>query len=52
MTDTDGGYHGYWAKDLYEVNAKYGTKDDLKSLVKTAHSKVRRYDPNKISDIY
>lgn len=39
VENTDGGYHGYWAKDLYEVNAKYGTKDDLKSLVKTAHSK-------------
>ncbi|KAL9560710.1 hypothetical protein ACKAV7_015027 [Fusarium commune] len=36
---TDGGYHGYWAKDLYAVNPKYGTADDLKSLVKSAHDK-------------
>jgi len=41
LVDTDGGYHGYWAKDLYEVNSKYGTKDDLKDLVKAAHGKVR-----------
>ncbi|KAF1930171.1 carbohydrate-binding module family 20 protein [Didymella exigua CBS 183.55] len=33
------GYHGYWAQDLYAVNSNYGTADDLKSLVSTAHSK-------------
>lgn len=42
VIDTDGGYHGYWAKDLYAVNSKYGTADDLKSLVKSAHDKVSK----------
>uniref|UniRef100_A0A8H7N3S0 Alpha-amylase n=1 Tax=Bionectria ochroleuca TaxID=29856 RepID=A0A8H7N3S0_BIOOC len=39
VENTDGGYHGYWAKDLYSVNSKYGTADDLKNLVNAAHSK-------------
>ncbi|KAM0546244.1 hypothetical protein ACHAPJ_010927 [Fusarium lateritium] len=39
VSNTDGGYHGYWAKDLYSVNSKYGTADDLKSLVNSAHGK-------------
>ncbi|PVI04436.1 glycoside hydrolase family 13 protein [Periconia macrospinosa] len=39
VANSDGGYHGYWASDLYAVNPKYGTADDLKSLVKSAHSK-------------
>ncbi|KAF2269651.1 alpha-amylase A type-3 precursor [Lojkania enalia] len=39
VTNSDGGYHGYWARDLYGINPNYGTADDLKSLVDTAHSK-------------
>lgn len=39
VANTDGGYHGYWAKDLYSVNENYGTADDLKSLVNAAHAK-------------
>ncbi|RDA88845.1 hypothetical protein CP532_5468 [Ophiocordyceps camponoti-leonardi (nom. inval.)] len=35
----DGGYHGYWSQDLYAINPNFGTADDLKSLVDTAHSK-------------
>ncbi|KAI6781625.1 Alpha-amylase A type-like protein [Emericellopsis cladophorae] len=35
----NGGYHGYWAKDLYSVNSNYGTANDLKSLVNAAHDK-------------
>lgn len=27
------GYHGYWAKNLYEVNENYGTKQDLKGTI-------------------
>ncbi|KAF2181444.1 carbohydrate-binding module family 20 protein [Zopfia rhizophila CBS 207.26] len=34
-----GGCHGYWAQDLYGINQNYGTADDLKSLVNSAHSK-------------
>ena len=40
-TDSAGGYHGYWTQDLYSVNINYGTPADLKSLVNTAHGKVR-----------
>lgn len=39
-TDAPGGYHGYWAQDLYSINENYGTADDLKSLVDAAHEKV------------
>ncbi|KAJ0415792.1 glycoside hydrolase superfamily [Aspergillus carlsbadensis] len=39
VANHDGGYHGYWAKDLYSVNENYGTADDLKSLVSAAHEK-------------
>ncbi|EFY88112.1 alpha-amylase 1 [Metarhizium acridum CQMa 102] len=38
-TDTAGGYHGHWAQDLYSINAKYGSADDLKNLVNTAHER-------------
>lgn len=39
--DSEGGYHGYWAQDLYTINENYGTADDLKSLVQAAHDMVR-----------
>ncbi|GJN72265.1 hypothetical protein PLICBS_006337 [Purpureocillium lilacinum] len=39
VANSDGGYHGYWAQDLYTVNSKYGSADDLKSLVNAAHDK-------------
>ncbi|KAI0460558.1 glycoside hydrolase superfamily [Xylaria acuta] len=39
VTNSDGGYHGYWAQDLYGINPNYGTADDLKSLVNAAHEK-------------
>jgi alpha-amylase len=42
--DSAGGYHGYWAQDLYSINSNYGTAADLKSLVSTAHSKVRFHE--------
>lgn len=38
-TDTDGGYHGYWAKDIYSVNSNYGSAADLTSLITAAHAK-------------
>ena len=31
------GYHGYWAKHFEEVNEKFGSEEDLKSLVESAH---------------
>ncbi|KAI1362859.1 glycoside hydrolase superfamily [Xylaria arbuscula] len=39
VTNSGGGYHGYWAQDLYGINSNYGTADDLKSLVNSAHDK-------------
>lgn len=31
------GYHGYWAKDWTKIDPNFGTKDDLKELIETAH---------------
>ncbi|KAH8702697.1 glycoside hydrolase superfamily [Phaeosphaeriaceae sp. PMI808] len=39
IANSAGGYHGYWAQDLYAINSNYGTAADLKSLVSTAHAK-------------
>ncbi|KAI1642684.1 glycoside hydrolase family 13 protein [Daldinia loculata] len=39
VTNSDGGYHGYWATDLYGINSNHGTADDLKALVSAAHEK-------------
>jgi alpha-amylase len=33
------GYHGYWAKDWTALDPNFGTKEDLKKLVATAHKK-------------
>ena len=33
------GFHGYWTKDWTAVDPNYGTKEDLKALVKAAHDK-------------
>ncbi|KAF4120887.1 alpha-amylase, partial [Geosmithia morbida] len=39
VKNSDGGYHGYWATNLYDINENYGTAQDLKDLVSTAHEK-------------
>ena len=31
------GYHGYWTKDWTVIDPNYGTTEDLKELVETAH---------------
>ncbi len=33
------GYHGYWTKDWTNLDANFGTKEDLKELVQKAHQK-------------
>ena len=33
------GFHGYWAKDFTALDAAFGTEDELKELVDTAHAK-------------
>lgn len=35
----DGGYHGYWARNIYEMNSNFGTSSDLKAFVNAAHQK-------------
>lgn len=39
VENTDGGYHGYWAKNLYNINSHFGTEDDLYDLVEECHSR-------------
>lgn len=31
------GYHGYWAEDFFKVDPHFGTLDEYKSLIQTAH---------------
>jgi len=31
------GYHGYFAKDLYKINSKFGTEQDFKDLIAECH---------------
>ncbi|WP_299109700.1 alpha-amylase family glycosyl hydrolase [uncultured Tenacibaculum sp.] len=45
-TDEDTGYtygfHGYWTKDWTQLDPNFGTEEDLKELIKTAHKhKIR-----------
>ena len=39
VENTPGGYHGYWASNLYEINSNFGSKADLVSLVSAMHKK-------------
>lgn len=39
VSNTANGYHGYWASNLYTINSHFGTAQDLKNLVNSAHSK-------------
>ena len=32
------GYHGYWTKDWTNLDPNFGSKEDLRELVKTAHA--------------
>lgn len=33
------GYHGYWTKDWTAIDPNFGTREDLRELVETAHSR-------------
>ena len=37
VENTDGGYHGYWAKDLNAINSHFGNAATLKALVDACH---------------
>ena len=39
IDNTPGGYHGYWARNFYELNSAFGTKDEFKELVRKCHEK-------------
>ncbi|KAK7109594.1 uncharacterized protein [Littorina saxatilis] len=39
VENTDGGFHGYWAKDMYSVNPHMGTKQELMDLVHACHQR-------------
>lgn len=33
------GYHGYWAKNLYNINSHFGSADDLRALIEECHKR-------------
>jgi alpha-amylase len=39
VTNTAGGYHGYWALDIDSVNAHFGTKGELAAFIGEAHKR-------------
>lgn len=39
VQNTDRGYHGYWAQNIFEINPHFGSRDDLKSLVAACHER-------------
>ncbi|KAI1342546.1 glycoside hydrolase family 13 protein [Xylariaceae sp. FL0016] len=38
-TDYGNAYHGYWAQDIYSLNANFGTESDLKELSTALHDR-------------
>ena len=39
VKNLDGGYHGYWATDLYSLNENFGTEEEFRAMISAAHSK-------------
>jgi len=39
IKNLEGGYHGYWATDLYSLNENFGTDQDFKDLVSALHER-------------
>jgi alpha-amylase len=39
VSNTEGGYHGYWTKNLYEINEHFGTEQDLHELIQACHER-------------
>uniref|UniRef100_UPI001262AC45 Alpha-amylase n=1 Tax=Rhizomucor pusillus TaxID=4840 RepID=UPI001262AC45 len=37
--NSDGGYHGYWATDFYQLNSNFGDESQLKALIQAAHER-------------
>ena len=36
---TEYGYHGYWQRNIHDINPHFGTNDDLHRLVQECHSR-------------
>lgn len=39
LKNLDGGYHGYWATDLYSLNEHFGSEQDFKDLISALHNR-------------
>ena len=39
IDNRDGGYHGYWGRDLYKLNDKFGSEQDFKDFVDACHAR-------------
>ena len=39
VVNTPKGYHGYWAKDIYNFNEHFGTDEDFKYLLSECHKR-------------
>lgn len=37
LKNLNGGYHGYWATDLYSLNENFGSEQDFKDLISELH---------------
>jgi len=39
IDNRDGGYHGYWGRNLYELNSNFGSEEDFRSFVDACHQR-------------
>eukprot|EP00767_Chilomastix_cuspidata_P001057 gnl/Chilomastix_cuspidata/1318.p1 GENE.gnl/Chilomastix_cuspidata/1318~~gnl/Chilomastix_cuspidata/1318.p1 ORF type:complete len:482 (+),score=96.41 gnl/Chilomastix_cuspidata/1318:145-1446(+) len=39
ITNRPGGYHGYWAEDIWGINSNFGSASDLRVLVDECHNR-------------
>jgi len=39
ITNTPGGYHGFWAQNIFTINSNFGTGSDLLALANAVHSR-------------
>jgi alpha-amylase len=39
IDNRDGGYHGYWGRDLYRLNDKFGSEQDFVDFVSACHER-------------
>jgi alpha-amylase len=39
IDNRDGGYHGYWGRNIYKLNDHFGSEQDFVDLVSACHSR-------------